>query len=108
MAYTNMDDAYSEKLAVFFNFDRSQLPQMRLSAGGNKYKPDFSTKNATNELIVNFLKDVYGGVNKPYQREQREPKYNDGQVKILRTTNLYEFLEMENTVKFVLFWQPDG
>ena len=63
MAYTNMDDSYSERLATFFNIDRTQLPQMRLSAGGTKFKPDFLTKNATNELIVDFLKDVYQGKN---------------------------------------------
>ena len=82
---------------------------MRLFAGGTKFRPDkFSTKNATNELIVEFLQDVIAGKNKAYQREQRQPKYNDGKVQILTTNTLYDFLEIEDTTKFVMFWQPDG
>jgi len=41
-----------------------------------------------------------------YARVQKEPKYNDGAIKILNTNNLYEFLETPGTQKIVLFYEP--
>ena len=45
-------------------------------------------------------------MSQPYARVQREPKYNDGAVKILNTNTLYEFLETPGTQKIVCFYEP--
>jgi len=62
-----LDDEYPETLAKFFNFERKDLPQIRIYAGGYKFKPyHFTTRNATSALIIDFVKDVYSGKTEHY------------------------------------------
>lgn len=46
-AYTSLDDDYSESLAKHFDFERYQLPALRLSHQNYKFKPHFNTVNTT-------------------------------------------------------------
>lgn len=55
-AYSNLENDYAEKLAIHFSFIRAELPLIRIYAGGEKFKPyHFTTRNATSELIHNFI-----------------------------------------------------
>jgi len=64
-----LDDEYPESLAKFFDFERKDLPQIRLYANGYKFKPyHFTTRNATSALILDFIKDVFEGTTTHYQR----------------------------------------
>lgn len=62
-AYTSLDEGeYPETLATYFNIDRKSLPQIRLSGKGLKFKPTkFITRNATSELIFDWLDNVMSG-----------------------------------------------
>jgi len=61
-AYTNLDNDYAQSLATHFNFERAELPLLRIYGHGNKWKPyHFTTRNATSELITSFIKDVMSG-----------------------------------------------
>jgi len=54
------------------------------------------------------MDNIMNGTSKGYSRSQDEPRYNDGAVKILTTHTLDDFLETDNTGKFVLFWKKNS
>lgn len=83
------------------------MPQIRIHGGGMKFKPyHFTTRNATSALIIDFIRDVFEGRTKHYQRVQRAPKYNDGAIKILTTDTLSEFASTPDTANIVIYWKP--